>query len=269
VTAAAEGRAAPGAQTAVRGARARARAELTGAIVGTARRHLADHGPAALSLRAVARELGMVSSAVYRYVPSRDDLLTLLIIDAYDALGAAVEKVEAKVPRADLAGRFLAIGRAVRAWALAHPHEYALIYGSPVPGYAAPQDTIGPATRVPVLLVTILVDAVRSGAYDPATAGQVATPVRRALGPIRAVVPQDVPDDLLVGGLVAWTYVFGAVSFELFGQWRNVVADAASLREALFTEELRRVAVLAGLDPAAAGRGGRASTSGGSRTACS
>ncbi len=234
----------PGELAAAPGVRARARAELTRAIVETARRHLAREGPAALSLRAVARELGMVSSAVYRYVASRDDLLTLLIIDAYDALGAAVEKAEARVPREDLADRFLAIGRGVRTWALAHPHEYALIYGSPVPGYAAPQDTIGPATRVPVLLVTILVDAVRSGVHDPATARAVPAPVHRSLAPLRSVVPDDVPDGLLVNGLVAWTYVFGAVSFELFGQRQNVVAGAASLREAFFTEELRRVAAL-------------------------
>jgi AcrR family transcriptional regulator len=232
---------------AVLGVRARARVELTRAIVETARRHLADQGPAALSLRAVARELGMVSSAVYRYVPSRDDLLTLLIIDAYDALGAAVERVEARVSRADLVARFLAIGRGVRSWALEHPHEYALIYGSPVPGYAAPQDTIGPATRVPVLLMTVLVDAVRTGVYDVAAARQVPPTVHRSLAPLRGSVPDEVPDDVLVSGLVAWTHVFGAVSFELFGQRHKVLADAASLREAFFVEELSRVAALVGL----------------------
>jgi len=70
-------------------ARDRARAELTEEIKAVARRHLAEHGSAALSLRAVAREVGMVSSAVYRYFPSRDDLLTTLIIDAYAAVGDA------------------------------------------------------------------------------------------------------------------------------------------------------------------------------------
>ena len=85
----------------------------------------------------------MVSSAIYRYFPSRDDLLTALIIDAYDALGDAVEAADAAVDRADLRGRWLAVCRAARAWALAHPAEYALIYGSPVPGYAAPDDTVG------------------------------------------------------------------------------------------------------------------------------
>lgn len=234
------------------GVRARARAELTRAIVDTARRHLADAGPAALSLRAVARDLGMVSSAVYRYVASRDDLLTLLIVDAYDALGEAAEQAEARVPRDDLDGRFTAVGHAVRAWALAHPHEYALIYGSPVPGYAAPQDTVGPATRVPTLLIGTLVDAIADGVYDPAGAPPVPPGVHDALAPVRAAIPPEVPDDLVVGGLMAWTYLFGAVSFELFGQRHNVVADDVALREAFFSEELRRIAGVVGLGAPAA-----------------
>ncbi len=132
-------------------------------ILDTGREHLASGGGAALSLRAVARDLGMVSSAVYRYVPNRDALLTMLIVDAYDSLGLAVERAEGSVRRNDHAGRFLAACRAVRTWALAHPHEYALIYGSPVPGYAAPADTIGPASRVPMVLTTIIVELTEAG----------------------------------------------------------------------------------------------------------
>ena len=147
-----------------RTARERARAEITGEILATAREHLARDGAAALSLRAIARDLGMVSSAVYRYVPNRDALLTMLIIDAYDTVGAQVEQAAAACPRADYLGRFLATCRALRAWALANPHEYALIYGSPVPGYAAPVDTIAPASRVPIVLLSILFDLTADGA---------------------------------------------------------------------------------------------------------
>ena len=89
----------------------------------------------------------MVSSAVYRYFPSRDDLLTRLIIDGYDALGRG-RRGRRPTRRAAPAERWLAVCRAVRAWALAHPHEYALLYGSPVPGYTAPQDTVPAASRV-------------------------------------------------------------------------------------------------------------------------
>ena len=148
----------------VRGIRERARAEITAAILDAARRQLATVGAADLSLRAIAREIGMVSSAVYRYVASRDDLLTLLIIESYDALGAAVEAAAAK--RRAPAERFLAAARAVRTWAVEHPHEYALLYGSPVPGYEAPQDTIGPASRTTLALVGIVADAARDGDLD-------------------------------------------------------------------------------------------------------
>src|SRR5258706_10143159 len=96
--------------------RARVRAEMAEEIKRTARRHLAELGAPNLSLRAVAREVGLVSSAVYRYFASRDDLLTALIIDAYDALGAAVEAADAAVDRADLVGRFHAICHAIRGW---------------------------------------------------------------------------------------------------------------------------------------------------------
>src|SRR5207247_659822 len=105
---------------------------------------IASEGAAGLSLRAAARELGMVSSAVYRYFPSRDDLLTALIIDGYNAIGAAAEQADAACRRGDHRGRWLSACRSVRDWALAHPHEYSLVYGSPVPGYRAPEQTIGP-----------------------------------------------------------------------------------------------------------------------------
>jgi AcrR family transcriptional regulator len=103
--------------------------------------------------------MGMASSAVYRYFPSRDELLTRLIIDGYDALGAAAE--DADDPTALPRERWLAACRAVRSWALTHPHEYALLYGSPVPGYAAPRDTVPSAARVGVVLGRILGDAAR------------------------------------------------------------------------------------------------------------
>ncbi|MCU1659577.1 MAG: regulatory protein TetR, partial [Pseudonocardiales bacterium] len=149
-------------ESAVPTVRARARAEMTEQIKQAARRHLAVDGPD-LSLRAVARDLGLVSSAVYRYFSSRDELLTALIIDGYDALGQAAERAEAVVARRDLAGRWLALGRGIRAWAIDNPHEYALLYGSPVPGYAAPQDTIGPATRPLLVMMSILRDGVERG----------------------------------------------------------------------------------------------------------
>ncbi|MDO9458429.1 TetR/AcrR family transcriptional regulator, partial [Nocardioides sp.] len=149
--------------TAPRTARATARAELTRAILDNAATQLAEIGPAALSVRAIARDLGMASSAVYRYFPSRDALLTALIVEAYDDLGATVEAADAAVRRGDLRGRLRAIAKALRGWAIEHPHQYALTYGSPVPGYAAPEDTVAPATRVAIALLELVRDAQQAG----------------------------------------------------------------------------------------------------------
>src|ERR1700685_3333133 len=152
-------------QNAPRTARERARAELSREIKEGARRQLAATGADGVSLRAVARELGMASSALYRYFPSRDDLLTALIIDAYDAIGEAAEQAIADGKPDESWGRArgLVAVRAIRGWALAHPHEYALIYGSPVPGYRAPEATIGPAARVPLAFARVLAAATTAG----------------------------------------------------------------------------------------------------------
>jgi AcrR family transcriptional regulator len=230
------------------GVRARVRAQLTRQIVDTARRHLVTEGAAGLSLRAVARELGMASSAVYRYVANRDELLTLLIVDAYDALGEAVERAEAKVPREDFEERYLAACQAARRWALKSPHEFALIYGSPVPGYAAPEITVGPASRVGRVLIGVLYDAVVSGGVDPESV-DLPVAARRSLAPARTFLPHEIPDGLAFGGLTMWTHLVGTISFELFGHRNNVVADTPTLRAAFFTEEMTQLARRFGLVP--------------------
>ena len=224
-----------------RTARERARAEITAEILDAARGHLATDGAPALSLRAIARDLGMASSALYRYFKSRDELLTRLIIDAYDALGAAAEVAEATVDRNDLAGRFAATCTAVRDWSLAHPNEYALIYGSPVPGYVAPADTVRPASRVTTLLLRIIVEASEAGRVPDADIRDAETqPVAAALAPIRSYLPPGVPAPLVQRALMVWTNLFGVVSFELFGQLHNVVAEDPADRDAFFAECVRR-----------------------------
>src|SRR5580658_8303806 len=114
--------------------RARARVAALEEIKRAARAQMAERGAAALSVRHVAREVGMCSSGVYRYFKSRDELLTALIIDAYNALGDDVERAEAQVDRGDLFGRWWAAASAARTWAWARPQEYGLVFGSPIPG---------------------------------------------------------------------------------------------------------------------------------------
>ena len=222
-------------------ARERVRAEITGEIVDAARRQLAEVGAAALSLRAVARELGMASSAVYRYFPSRDDLLTRLIIDGYDALGAAAEGADD--PADPPAQRWLAVCRAVREWARGNPHEYALLYGSPVPGYAAPPDTIPAASRVGIVLGRVLGDAARGGALpeapgdrDPELIGEDAVAVLGGEHPA-------LDDGVRIRALLAWSSIHGTISFELFGHLVGSVVDA----DRYFDRAMAELARLIGL----------------------
>ncbi|GIF06281.1 TetR/AcrR family transcriptional regulator [Actinoplanes siamensis] len=220
--------------------RARVRAEMTEEIKQVARRHLATDG-ADLSLRAVARDLGMASSAVYRYFASRDELLTALIIDAYDAVGQDAE--QAAAAHEDPAEKWVAIGHAVRDWALANPHQWALIYGSPVPGYQAPRDTVVPATRV----IFALAETIRLGLADGRIATVPPQPAGRFGEELVAIAEQfgpDVPAHLVGAGLYGFIHLCGAVSAELFGQLNNGIDDD---RRGFFEWQMRATAAFAGL----------------------
>jgi AcrR family transcriptional regulator len=225
--------------SAPRNARARVRAELTSEILAVARRHLAEGGAVNLSLRAVARDLGMVSSALYRYFPSRDDLLTALIVDAYGAVADVGEAADRACKRTDFLGRWLAVCKAVRAWALSNPHEYALIYGTPVPGYVAPDATIEPVVRFSTVLLGILVEAYAVGRLAE-SAMPVSKSVVRSIGPLRAQVPAEVPDAAVINGVIGWTHLFGAISSELFGHRHNVIDND----DVFFDYEMRQLAAL-------------------------
>jgi AcrR family transcriptional regulator len=219
----------------VRGVRARRRAAVEADILRVGREHLATRGAAALSLRAVARDLGMVSSGIYRYVDSRDELLTRLIIDAYTSLADAVRARHATVAASDLAGRWDAIGHALRDWALDHPHDFALLYGSPVPDYEAPAErTTEVGTAVIGLLLELLADVRRAGRLAPAPTDLPPA----ALGALEAWFADDFfagtplsPADL-GQGVAAWTLLLGAVTSEVFQQL-GPLPDPAGLFELL------------------------------------
>ena len=240
-----------------RTARALARETITREILDSARARLGTDGPAALSLRAVARDVEMVSSAVYRYFPSRDALLTALLIEAYDELGTAAEAADSAVAdRSDSTARWVGTFRAVRSWCVAHPGEFGLLYGTPVPGFAAPRDTVDPATRVVRVLVRIVGDAYAAGARPPVvpSAGTPAAPA--TVAPALAFVTEhgllgdtEVVDDELPEvvrrALMAWTALFGVISFELFGHQVGSVADP----EAWLDEVALRLAADLGIQP--------------------
>lgn len=225
-----------------RTARALARETITREILDSARARLSTDGPAALSLRAVARDVEMVSSAVYRYFPSRDALLTALLIEAYDELGEAAESADADITdRSDTPARWLATFRAVRGWCVAHPGEFGLLYGTPVPGYAAPRDTVDPATRVVRVLIRIVGDAYAAGARPPRApaSGTVSASAPGTMAPAMAFIAEhglmagtdpagDELPETVRRAVMAWTMLFGMISFELFGHQVGSVADSAA-----------------------------------------
>jgi AcrR family transcriptional regulator len=231
--------------SAPRTARERVHDEVTKEILVVARAHLARDGGAALSLRSIARDLEMAPSALYRYFDGRDALLSALILGAYGALADEAEKASAAAYRApaDLAARWLAVPHAMRTWALARPHEWGLIFGSPVPGYRAPEETVEPYARLAAALVRPLVDAVKNGRLAVAGDGTEIAGLEGALAPVH--------DALLPGGSVttvqrmlqAWATLIGLVSLEIFGHWRNAVLDP----ELLFDVTMRDTARLLGL----------------------
>ena len=231
-------------------ARERARTEITAEILAAARARLTQHGPGELSLRAVARDVGMVSSAVYRYYASRDDLLTALLIAAYNELGAAAEEADAAVKdRGAHLKRWTAACTAIRGWALSHPGDYALLYGSPVPGYAAPQDTIPAATRVTLVLVRIVTDAHQDGAeIRPAPANVPAGVESLMKGALDYIEEQGLSmaepaAEVALRTISAWSAIFGTISFELFGHLVGSVSDY----DAYFNQVVTRLADELGL----------------------
>ncbi|QSB05229.1 TetR/AcrR family transcriptional regulator [Natronoglycomyces albus] len=230
----------------VQSARDEARARIMRAITDVARQHLSDVGPANLSLRAVARDLTMASSAVYRYFKNRDELLTALIVDAYNDLGEVAERTANSLP-ADLRPRqrWIEVAMAVRAWAVEHPHEFGLIYGSPIPGYAGPDDTHTAASRMPLALVGVVRDAVNEQAFHPPSSesGHPEIPGEVLAQEVREIVT-GLDDDVIVQLVKAWAGLLGVVSFEIFGYLGRVITDP----ERYFRSTADQVAWELGLD---------------------
>ncbi len=211
-------------------------------ITRIGRDHLAADGAAALSLRAVARDLGVVSSAVYRYVASRDELLTLLVVDAYDELGDAVD--DAVGTEDGPSEKFRALGRTVRSWGLREPARYALLFGSPVPGYHAPAErTTGPGTRVIVTLVSIFDEASRAGRLVERETAVPLSGLHSDFDAVRRDMGADIDDEAIARGVLVWVSLFGAVSFDVFDQYGG---STFSDRDQLFEYHLARLVELAG-----------------------
>ncbi len=214
--------------------RERLRAASIDEIKSIARRQMAEKGAAALSLRAIAREMGMTSPALYRYFASRDDLVTALIVDAYNSLADALEAARANCAPNAHRQCLLEIGLAYRQWAIAHPQDYALIFGTPIPGYEAPAEiTKPPAQRAMRVFISILAAAEQAGKLDPApTYVQPPADLQAQLQAWAAKysLPASIP--VLYLALAGWSRLHGLILLEIFNHLEHIVEDAGSLYRA-------------------------------------
>ena len=241
----------PPAQAAVSPAptrRARQRAATTGEIKALARRQLAEQGPGGLSLRAIARQMGTAPSALYRYFPSQSDLITELCADAYGSLADALAAARDTEPPGDHARRWIAICHAYRRWSLDHPADFALIFGTALPGYQAPPaDEATAAGRALGVAADAYAAAVRVGAADPARA-QV--PASLKAGDLwTALTAGNAPagDPTLAAiVLTAWASLLGYLVTEIFGSLTALISDTDTLYQA----HVRAVMLGMGFQPA-------------------
>lgn len=197
---------------------------------------LAEQGAGGLSLRAIARELDLVSSAIYRYYANRDELVTALVLDAYDDLAS---RIEGAVEGAE-GGRaqWLAACDALRTWALAQPHRYALVYGSAIPGYAAPADTIEPAVRVLRALCAPVVRALDGDAADglPVPGSELT----HQLSAVAEALDLAAPPALMLSLTHAFARLQGLVGLELNGHFVGGFEPADLLYAAAAVDEADR-----------------------------
>lgn len=208
------------------GRRERYRVQTRHEAKDIALRQLAEAGPAAISLNAIAREMGMSGPALYHYFAGRDELLTELVIDAYDDLADTLS--QAVRPDAAPSERLRAVAVAYRAWALAQPHRYLLIFGTPVPGYAAPEQATAAAHRgmVPIMEALIAADP------PPAPAGTAVAALETKLARPEPWAPAGASGAVRHRALSFWARLHGVVSLEVQGQFAPMDFDPEALFEA-------------------------------------
>ena len=211
--------------------RARYREQTRSEIKEVAVRQLAAGGIESVALLRIAKEIGVSGPALYRYFASRDDLLSELVLDAYEDAAAAVQAVDVEG-----GGRSAlhALTNSYRAWAVAQPHLYLLIQGTPVAGFTAPAETVlkarsvlGPFLSVfgqgrPLISVDPLLSQLRAWLRDePEVASWVEQWAGQATGSTAAVA--------LTGAVMTWSQMHGAVSLEVTGQFSGMGHDPATL----------------------------------------
>jgi len=239
--------------------RERLRAATIGEIKQTARRFLVADGPAAVSLRAIARDMGMTAPALYRYFASLDELVTALCADLYDELSRYLEEARDEHPVDDLGARFAAVCRAFRNWSIAHRPEFGLMFGTPLAAldpdatYPVPEPYEA-GRRFGAVFEQLFVDLWRAAPFDVPADDQIPPPLRDQLDAYLARLGAPLPAGAAQVFLSGWIRLYGMVALEVFGHLSFAVTDA----EPMFEAELANAAVQFGMTPSRATDSGSA-----------
>ncbi|MFI9723116.1 TetR/AcrR family transcriptional regulator [Streptomyces sp. NPDC052396] len=226
-------------------------AGLPEVIKTAARQLLVKLGAGGLSLAAVAEGSGLAVAEVEAVFPHRDDLLTALLIDVYNESGAAMEQAEqaAREANAPAGARLLAATRALRQWSFDNPGEFTLIYGSPVPEYHAPQDTVPPASRTPAVLAGIIRSALEAGELTPPRRVLAGPPLLRPEAvELFGGLPEAPFSDVIERGIVLWSNLIGLLVFQVFSRTHDSVRDEAAFFDYAIAVAAEGVGLMVPLD---------------------
>jgi AcrR family transcriptional regulator len=211
--------------------------DLQAAIKETAWKQIAEKGAAALSLRAIARELGITAPAIYNYFPRRDDLVTALIVNAFISLGEAQTDSIQDLPEEDLAALLSTLGLAYRDWAITYPQRYQLIFGTPIPGYEAPADVTVPAAAGSLKpLIETLQAIFAAGRLRVERSAEMTSELKSMLE-AWSEFTGEVDVEVLYSALVIWSRVHGLVSMEIGNQMPSFITDPGEI----FRREIKTI----------------------------
>jgi AcrR family transcriptional regulator len=195
-------------------------------IKSVAWQQIAEFGAADLSLRRIARALGIAAPSIYHYYGSRDDLVTALILDAFNSLGKALKDSVASSPADDPSARLTSLGFVYRQWAISQPQRYQLIFGTPIPGYAAPEErTLPAATAGFAPLTSMLQEAFTAGRLRVERLAPL-SPTLKSMLEAWKQSQEGVDIEVLYMALVFWSRAHGLMMFEINGQYPSFITDA-------------------------------------------
>ncbi len=214
-------------------------------IMEVARRHIAEQGAAALSLREIARQMRMTAPALYRYFKDRDDLVTALIVTAFRSFADTLQAARDSQPADDYANQLFAIAMAYRRWARAHPQDYMLIFGTPIPGYKAPFEITQPEAKCGIdVLINTLEAADKAGELDPSPAYLKPSPALQAqLNNWRNSQGYSASTAVLYLAVMSWSRLHGWVSLEIENQFEPFLGDIDELYRSQVIELMKQFGV--------------------------